>query len=165
MARKSHLRHDGIATMTDNMQKMRAWAWVLASFVIIALLSTYPLAVAIANYRPLWWLIGLAFWLARGTIGFGTAFVVGLTFDFLLDNHLGQQALCATLMALAASFVHSRTVVESMMRAWLGLGLLLVGIVLLEVLHFLGAGLLPWQMLFATLVVWAILWQWRALWH
>lgn len=80
---------------------------MIISFIIASALNVYPLGDSSALLRPMMMIMVLIFWLIfqPSLVGVGIAFFVGLIADLLLDNKVGQQALCAILMAFFVKVV------------------------------------------------------------
>ena len=138
--------------------KIKPWqqyAAIIGSLVVASVLNIYPLSVALAWYRPMWLAVVLVFWLLSqpSRVGIGAAFGVGLAADLLLDSDLGQQALCAVLLAFFVKFIHVYLRQPSVGLLWLvaAVGLLIYQLAFV-VLQVLTQGVFYPQLLIAPLV-------------
>lgn len=138
--------------------KAKPWqqyAAIVGSLAVASVLNIYPLSAALAWYRPMWLVLVLVFWLLSqpARVGIGAAFAVGLAADLLLDSDLGQQALCAALMAFFVKFVNLYLRQPSAGLLWVvaAVGLLLYQLVFV-VLQVLTQGVFYPQLLLAPLV-------------
>lgn len=133
------------------------------SFVVASILSVYPLNASIAVFRPMWLIMVLTFWLIfqPSLVGVTLAFFIGLMADLLTDSRLGQQALCAVLVAFFVKFISGYLKHLSSGLVWLlaGACLLLYQSALIF-LHLFTQGIFAPQLLFAMLlsvVLWPLL--------
>ncbi|ELA08978.1 rod shape-determining protein MreD [Moraxella macacae 0408225] len=133
------------------------------SFVVASIFSVYPLNASIAVFRPMWLVMVLIFWLVfqPTLIGVGLAFFVGLLADLLTDSRLGQQALCAVLVAFFVKFISGYLKQLSSGLVWLlAVACLLLYQSALIFLHFFTQGIFAPQLLFAMLLsvmLWPVL--------
>lgn len=97
------------------------YAAMVITFVIASVFSIYPLSAPLALFRPLWLVIALVFWLIfqPSRVGVMVAFGVGLAADFLTDSRLGQQALCAVMVAFLVKFISGYVKQLSSNAVWL----------------------------------------------
>lgn len=138
--------------------KIKFWqqyAAILGSLVCASVLNVYPLSAVLAWYRPMWLALVLVFWLISqpSRVGIGMAFLVGLAADLLLDSILGQQALCAVLMAFFIKLTSLYLRQPSVGLLWLiaAMGLLWYQLVFM-LLQLMGQGVWYPQLLIAPLI-------------
>lgn len=116
--------------MSDYKKKSSIHLYVIMaiSLIIASILSIYPLSTSIAVFRPMWLVIALIFWLIfqPTLVGVWLAFLIGLIADFLTDSRIGQQALCAVLVAFFIKFISGYLKKLSSTSVWLLAGACLV---------------------------------------
>ncbi|PNK60334.1 rod shape-determining protein MreD [Psychrobacter sp. FDAARGOS_221] len=80
---------------------------IIASFVAASIVNIYPLSLEASVFRPTALIMVLIFWLIYKPryVGVGTAFIIGIIADLLLDTRLGQQAFSAVIVAFAIRFI------------------------------------------------------------
>ena len=133
------------------------------SFIAASVLSIYPLSASIALFRPMWMVMALIFWLIfqPNLIGVGLAFGVGLIADCLTDSRLGQQALCAAVMAFFIKFVSGYLRQLSANLVWLlAAACLLLYQTTLIILHLFTQAVFVPQLLYAvgvSALIWPLL--------
>ncbi|BFN00131.1 MAG: rod shape-determining protein MreD [Moraxella osloensis] len=140
--------------------KQHLYIVMAISFIIASVLSVYPLSAEIALFRPMWMIMMLIFWLIfqPTLIGMGLAFVVGLFADLLTDSRIGQQALCAVLVAFFIKFVSGYLRQLSSNLVWLLAGAcLLIYQFGLIFLHLFTQGVFAPQLLY-TVAVSTLIW-------
>lgn len=128
---------------------------MVVSFIIASLLSVYPLSAQIALFRPTWLVIALVFWLIfqPTMVGVGTAFAIGLVADFLTDSRLGQQALCAVIVAFLVKFISGYVKQLSSSAVWLlAAGCFLVHQVCLIILYLFTQAVFAPQLLYSVVI-------------
>lgn len=141
--------------MADYKRKslFHLYMMMLLSFVVASILSVYPLAANIAVFRPMWLVIALIFWLIfqPRLVGVWLAFLIGLIADFLTDSRIGQQALCAVLVAFFVKFISGYLKKLSTNSVWLlAAACLLVYQVCLIILHFFTQAIFAPQLLYSV---------------
>lgn len=140
--------------------KLHLYLVMAMSFIIASVLSVYPLSADIAVFRPMWMMMVLIFWLIfqPTLIGVGLAFVVGLFADLLTDSRLGQQALCAVLVAFFIKFVSGYLRQLSSNLVWLlAAACLFIYQLALIILHFFTQAVFAPQLLY-TVAVSTLIW-------
>ena len=130
--------------------KQHLYIVMAISFIIASVLSVYPLSAEIALFRPMWMIMMLIFWLIfqPTLIGMGLAFVVGLFADLLTDSRIGQQALCAVLVAFFIKFVSGYLRQLSSNLVWL----LTQGVFAPQLLYTVAVSTLIWPLLVAVML-------------
>ncbi|WP_019671629.1 rod shape-determining protein MreD [Psychrobacter lutiphocae] len=80
---------------------------IIASFIVASIVNIYPLSLEASVFRPTALIMVLIFWLIYKPryVGVGTAFLIGVIADLLLDTRLGQQAFSAVVMAFCIRFI------------------------------------------------------------
>lgn len=151
---------------TDNTAKKSKLHLAIAmfiSFMLASILSIYPLMSNIAIFRPMWLVMVLVFWLIfqPSLIGVILAFFIGLGIDLLTDSRLGQQALCAVIVAFFAKFVSGYVKQLSSGLVWaLASFCLIIYQTSLIILHFFTQGIFAPQLFLAlitSILVWPLL--------
>lgn len=96
-------------TASQKKSKLHIYLIMALTFVITSMMNVYPLTSGLALFRPMAMIMVLIFWLIfkPTLIGVGIAFFIGLISDFLLGTQLGQQALCAVVVAFFIKFISS----------------------------------------------------------
>lgn len=125
------------------------------SLIIASVLSVYPLSASIAVFRPMWLVIALIFWLIfqPTLVGVWLAFAIGFITDCLTDSRLGQQALCAVIVAFFIKWVSGYLKQLSATSVWvLASGCLLLYQVSLIVLQLFTQAIFAPQVLYSALI-------------
>lgn len=136
---------------------------MLISLVVASVLSVYPLSAPLAVYRPMWLIMVLIFWLIfqPTLIGVGLAFVIGLAADFLTDSRVGQQALCAVIVAFLIKFASGYLKQLSAGSVWVLAGICLFTYqTCLMLLHLMMQGIFSPSLLYAVVLsifIWPLL--------
>lgn len=139
------------------------YAAMLTSFIVASAFNVYPLVDNLALLRPMAMVMVLVFWLIFQPmrIGVGLAFLVGLTLDLLLDTKIGQQALCAVMVAFFIKFMSGYVKQLSTSLVWLLASVCLFayqsGLILLHLLS--GGGFVPqlYISVFISILAWPLL--------
>lgn len=151
---------------TDNISKkskLHLSIAMIISFLLASILSIYPLTSHIAIFRPMWLVMVLVFWLIfqPALVGVILAFFIGLCIDLLTGSRLGQQALCAVVVAFFAKFVSGYIKQLSSGLVWILASIcLLIYQVSLIILHFFTQGILAPELLVAVItsvLLWPLL--------
>ena len=133
------------------------------SFVLASVLSIYPLSASIALFRPMWLVMVLVFWLIfqPARMGVILAFFIGLGVDLLTDSRLGQQALCAVIVAFFVKFISGYLKQLSLGLVWLlASACLLLYQISLVILHFFTQAVFVPELfvaVFTSIFVWPLL--------
>lgn len=111
-----------------------------SSFLVIVLLSFWPIDFQWRMWRPEWLILWLLFWSLHQprTLGIWSAFVVGLVWDVLTGSLLGSYALSSSVLVYLS---------RRLGRNWLVLNLFERGVLLL-------------LLIVTALAVRLILWYW-----
>ncbi len=148
-----------MGAMTVTVYKNKSLTHLLVimviSFIIASILSIYPLSTSIAFFRPMWLIIALIFWLIfqPARVGVWTAFLIGLIADLLTDSVIGQQALCAVLVAFFIKFISSYIKKLSANLVWaLAAACLLLYQACLIILHFFTQTVFAPQLLYSAII-------------
>lgn len=116
--------------MSTDVKKspLHRYLTMVISLLIASVLSVYPLSATLAMFRPMWLIMVMIFWLIfqPSLIGVGLAFWIGLAADLLTDSRLGQQALCAVLVAFLIKVASGYLKQLSSGSVWLLAGVCLV---------------------------------------
>lgn len=107
--------------MKPSLNPMQALLVVVASFVIASVINIYPMSLSASSLRPMALIMVLVFWLIYKPkyVGVGTAFIVGIICDLLLDTRLGQQGFAAVVMAFAIRFINQYIRDLNLSMTWL----------------------------------------------
>lgn len=138
---------------------------IFLTFLAASMVNIYPLTFVVAPYRPMMLMIVLLFWAIYQPkyVGLGTAFLVGLLSDLLLDTHLGHQALCAVAAVFTVQVLTIYAKKPSLSSSWILLvAALLVYRVLLWILQSSGQagfGLTGFLSLLTSLLIFPLIWQ------
>lgn len=154
-------------TVSKKKSPVHIYTVMLISFIMASAVNVYPLLDNLALLRPMAMVMVLIFWLIfqPALTGVWIAFLVGLTVDLLLDNKIGQQALCAVLITFVIKFVSGYVKQLSTALVWvlasvclciyqLALVLLnavLTGVFVPELFLSLGMSILAWPLLLVLL--------------
>lgn len=133
------------------------------SFLCASICSIYPLMPNIAIFRPMFLVMVLVFWLIfqPALVGVILAFFIGLGIDLLTDSRLGQQALCAVIVAFFAKLISGYVKQLSSGLVWvLASACLLIYQISLIILHFFVQGIFAPQLLISvitSMLIWPLL--------
>lgn len=133
------------------------------SFLCASICSIYPLMPNIAIFRPMFLVMVLVFWLIfqPALVGVILAFFIGLGIDLLTDSRLGQQALCAVIVAFFAKLISGYIKQLSSGLVWLlASACLLIYQISLIILHFFVQGIFAPQLLIGvitSMLIWPLL--------
>lgn len=142
-------------TVYKKKSLLHLYAVMVISFIVASVLSVYPLSTSIVFFRPMWLVIALIFWLIfqPNRVGVWTAFLIGLIADFLTDSAIGQQALCAVLVAFFIKFISGYLKKLSGNLVWvLAAACLLIYQVSLIILHFFNQMVFAPQLLYSVVI-------------
>ena len=105
---------------------------VVLSFVLASVVNVYPLEVSHAVFRPLAFMMVLAFWVIHlpRYVGVGIALIIGLIADLFMDTRLGQQAFSAVIMTFVLELMIGYVKQLDALKAW---GLASVGLVVFQI--------------------------------
>lgn len=145
---------------------------IVVSIIICSVLMVYPLAYAVAGWRPLIMLMITLFWvLCQPTwCGVWFAFSVGIFTDLLLDAPLGLNALSYVLVTFITRYFIRERRIMTFNNTWVIASLAIAGHLLLIMLAQLVSGLefsigRHWQPLLSSIVVWPILYYFLKPWR
>ncbi|WP_323841936.1 MULTISPECIES: rod shape-determining protein MreD [unclassified Moraxella] len=136
---------------------------IVSSFVVASAMNVYPLSFMLANFRPMFLVLVLVFWLMyRPTImRVWVVFLIGLVSDLLLDTHLGHQAFCAVLMSFGLRVLLIYIKELTLKNAWLCASIALITYrLLLGILESFGHGFVWAQLgsLLMSILVFPLFW-------
>ncbi|MFZ3192034.1 MAG: rod shape-determining protein MreD [Moraxellaceae bacterium] len=147
------------------------WMIVL-SLLFASVLTVYPVAYAVASWRPLFMLLVMVFWLVfqQKWCGVWFAFGIGLACDLLLDYQLGQHGLSFVLIAFLLRYLtrERRVLQPLLMWAFVSAAAFLHVLLMFILQKMFGAGVslahwLPWL---STALCWPLLYgllkRWQA---
>lgn len=147
------------------------WMIVL-SMLIGSVLTVYPIAYAIAAWRPMFMLLIMLFWLIFQPkwCGVWFAFGIGLACDLLLDYQLGQHGVSFVLIAFLLRYLtRDRRVLQPLLIwAFVCMAIFLHLLLMFILQKLFGAGVLlsHWLPLLSTVLCWPVLYgllkRWRA---
>lgn len=106
--------------MKTPLSPLQALIVVIASFVVASVINIYPMGLDASVLRPMALIMVLSFWLIFKPryVGVGTAFIIGIISDLLLDTRLGQQAFAAVIMAFSIRFMGQYIKQLNLSMAW-----------------------------------------------
>ena len=83
---------------------------ILATFVVAALLTVFPLPIWLESYRPEWVALEVIYWVTAlpDRVGLFTAWIAGFFMDVLEGSLLGLNALALALVAYLALSLYQR---------------------------------------------------------
>ena len=147
------------------------WMIVL-SLLFASVLTVYPVAYAVASWRPLFMLLVMVFWLVFQPkwCGVWFAFGIGLACDLLLDYQLGQHGLSFVLIAFLLRYLprERRVLQPLLMWAFVSVAVFLHVLLMFILQKMFGAGVslahwLPWlSTVLCWPVVYGLLKRWQA---
>jgi rod shape-determining protein MreD len=145
---------------------------IIFSLLFASVLTVYPVAYAVAAWRPLFMLLVMLFWVVFQPkwCGVWFAFLVGLACDLLLDYQLGQHGLSFVGIAFVLRYLtRERRVLQPLLMWAFVCAAIFFHVLLMFVLQkMFGAGvsLAHWLPFLSTALCWPIVFsllkRWQA---
>ena len=145
---------------------------IVVSIIICSVLTVYPMAYAVAGWRPLFMLMITLFWVIcqPSWCGVWFAFTIGIFTDLLLDAPLGLNALSYVLVTFITRYFIRERRIMTFMNTWVIASLVVAGHLLFIMLAQLISGLeynitRHWQPLISSILFWPILYYFLKPWR